>query len=224
MNPTAEQLRAVHAQVAGQLPDIIADLRAKVRDHAADAPRREAGYTIHNAGDTAVVRIYDEIWALGVNAQDLVAELDGITAPNMRVEINSPGGDVWDGIAIYNALRTHPAKVTTRVDGIAASIASVIAQAGDHRIMLGGSQMMIHNAWGMTVGDHTDHATMSDLLAHQDGIIAGIYASRSGKSQDHFRALMDAETWLTATETVDAGLADEVIDPSAPAGSCSDPA
>jgi len=211
---TADKLRALHKQMRNQMPDVIADLRAKADGH--DAPPREAGYTIHNADDTAVVRIYDEIWWLGVNAQDLARDLDGITTPNIRVEINSPGGDVWDGIAIYNALRTHPAKVTTRVDGIAASIASVIAQAGDHRIMLGGSQLMVHNAWGMTIGDNRDHADMSDVLAHQDGIIAGIYASRSGRSEDEFRALMNSETWMTAAAAVEAGLADEVVEPAAP--------
>src|SRR5690606_20686326 len=135
-------------------------------------------------GDEAVVRVYDEIWDLGINAQDFVSDLDDITAPKMRVEINSPGGDVWSGIAIYNALRMHPASVTTRVDGIAASIASVIAQAGDTRIMLGGSQMMVHNAWGLTVGNRLDHAEMADVLEHQDGLIASIYATASGKDAD----------------------------------------
>jgi len=211
-------LTEVRRQVRGQMPDVIASLRAKTCAHAPDVPRREAGYTIQNAaGDEAVVRIYDEIWWLGVNAMDLTAELDQITAPNIRVEINSPGGDVWDGIAIYNALRLHPANVTTRVDGMAASIASVIAQAGDRRIMVASSQMMIHNAWGMTVGDHADHADMTDILKVQDEVIAQAYASRSGKTAEHFRALMEAETWMTAQDAVDQGLADEVLEPVAQA-------
>jgi len=211
-------LTEVRRQVRGQMPDVIASLRAKTCAHAPDVPRREAGYTIQNAaGDEAVVRIYDEIWWLGVNAMDLTAELDQITAPNIRVEINSPGGDVWDGIAIYNALRLHPANVTTRVDGMAASIASVIAQAGDRRIMVASSQMMIHNAWGMTVGDHGDHADMADILKVQDEVIAQAYASRSGKTAEHFRALMEAETWMTAQDAVDQGLADEVLEPVAQA-------
>jgi ATP-dependent Clp endopeptidase proteolytic subunit ClpP len=195
-------------------PDVIAGLRAKAADRTAVA--REAGYRISNADSTkdpAIVRVYDEIWFLGVNASDLAADLDGISAPEIRVEINSPGGDVWDGIAIYNALRAHPAKVTTRVDGIAASIASVIAQAGDHRVMLGGSQMMIHNAWGLCVGDHADHEKMAEILAHEDELIAGIYAQRSGRTKDEFKSLMDAETWLTAEDAVELGLADEVIEP-----------
>lgn len=207
-------LDTIKAQARARMPEMIAGLRAKAADHSTVA--REAGYSIRNAaGDEAVIRIYDEIWFLGVNAQDFANDLDSVTAPRIRVEINSPGGDVWDGIAIYNALRAHPAHVTTRVDGIAASIASVIAQAGDLRVMLGGSQMMIHNAWGLTVGNHADHEDMASVLAHQDGIIAGIYASRSGGDADHFRTLMEAETWLTAAAAVEAGLADEVIDPPA---------
>lgn len=211
------ELSTLRSRLRARLPDAIADLRSKVSDHAPDAlGQREAGYRIANAaGDEAVIRIYDEIWFLGVNADDFVRDLQDVTAPRIRVEINSPGGDVFDGIAIYNALRTHPAHITTRVDGIAASIASVIAQAGDTRIMLGASQMMIHNAWGMTVGDHRDHDDMRALLEQQDDIIAGIYASRSGGSREHFRTLMDAETWLSDERAVAEGLADELVDPPA---------
>jgi ATP-dependent Clp endopeptidase proteolytic subunit ClpP len=207
-------LATVRDSLRARMPEVIADLRAKAKEH--DAPRREAGYTITNLAEgEAVVRIYDEIWDLGVNALDLAADLDSIDADHIRVEINSPGGSVFDGIAIYNALRNHPAHVTTRVDGIAASIASVIAQAGDTRIMVTGSQMMIHNAWGMTVGDRQDHTDMAGVLAQQDEVIASIYAARSGKPADEFRALMDAETWLTAERAVEAGLADEVYEPQA---------
>jgi ATP-dependent Clp endopeptidase proteolytic subunit ClpP len=206
--------RDMEAQIRGQMPDVIASLRAKASEHAVEAPRREAGYSIQNAaGDEAVVRIYDEIWFLGVNALDLATDLDAITAPKIRVEINSPGGDVFDGIAIYNSLRNHEAEITTRVDGIAASIASVIAQAGDHRIMVAASQMMIHNAWGLTVGDSGDHEDMAGILRQQDDVIASIYAARSGKPADEFIALMDAETWMTADQAVEHGLADEVFTP-----------
>ncbi len=203
----------IRARYSARLPEVIGNLRAKAAEH--DAPRREAGYTIQNAtGAEAIVRIYDEIWQLGVNALDLTADLDTITAPSIRVEINSPGGDVFDGIAIYNALRTHPAHVTTRVDGLAASIASVIAQAGDHRVMVDSSQMMIHNAWGLTVGNQSDHEEMAALLAQQDEVIAGIYATNAGKDAAHFLDLMNAETWLTAERAVAEGLADEVLTPA----------
>lgn len=207
-------LNSLRSKLRAKAPDTISDLRQRAREHAPEAAaRREAGYSIANVDDTAVVRVYDEIWWLGVNAEDFVRDISAITAPKIRVEINSPGGDVFDGIAIYNALRTHPAHVTTRVDGIAASIASVIAQAGDHRVVLSSGQMMIHNAWGVTVGDQHDHSEMSALLEQQDDIIAGIYASRSGGDKGHFRELMNAETWLSDTRIVEEGLADEVIEP-----------
>jgi ATP-dependent protease ClpP protease subunit len=209
-------LSNLREHVRARLPETITDLRALAKDRMPDTTvQREAGYTIQNAaGEEAVVRIYDEIWWLGVNAQDLTRELDAITAPSIRVEINSPGGDVFDGIAIYNALRNHPAYVTTRVDGLAASIASVIAQAGDKRMIQPAAQLMIHNAWGVTMGDTKDHAEMSDLLKQQDAVLAGIYASRSGRPADGFRDLMNAETWLTAEAAIEAGLADEVFDPA----------
>jgi ATP-dependent protease ClpP protease subunit len=204
-------------QLRSQMPDVVANLRAKAAEHVLDRPRREAGYTIQNsAGDEAVVRIYDEIWWLGVNALDLVADLDTISAPRIRVEINSPGGDVFDGIAIYNALRLHPAHVTTRVDGLAASIASVIAQAGDHRVMVSSSQMMIHNAWGVTMGNQADHEEMAAILGQQDEILAGIYATKSEHDAAHFLGLMNAETWLTAERAVAEGLADEILEPAKP--------
>jgi len=192
---------------------LIEGLRNKTAAHATNAPRREAGYTISNAlGDEAVIRIYDEIWWLGVNAIDLIAELDQITASVIRVEINSPGGDVFDGIAIYNALRSHPAKVTTRVDGIAASIASVIFQAGDRRVVQPSGQLMIHNAWTVAVGDANDLDDVAAILRQQDTVIAGIYAARSGRPVDEFRTMMDAETWMTAERAVAEGLADEIVD------------
>ena len=200
-----------------RMPDTIRTLRALATTHAPDAvAQRQAGFQIFNAKGAedapAVVRIYDEIWDLGVNAQTLLAELDAVEAPQIRVEINSPGGNVFDGIAIYNALRNHPAEVTTRVDALAASIASVIAQAGDKRVMQPASQMMIHNAWAMAVGDTKDFADMAALLEQQDAVLAGIYASRSGRDAQLFRDLMNSETWLTADRAVAEGLADEVVD------------
>ena len=206
----------LRAALQARMPQVIGDLRNLARDHAPDVPLREAGYSISNAagdaGDVAVVRIYDEIWWLGVNAADFVVELDAVTAPDIRVEINSPGGDVFDGIAIYHALANHDARVTTRVDGIAASIASVIVQAGDRRLMQPASQMMVHDAWAFTVGNARDHEDTAELLVQQDEIIAGIYAARSGGDLDHFRSLMKSETFLTAEMAVEEELADEIID------------
>lgn len=197
--------------------DQIKALRARSVEHAPEAAEStRSGLSVVNAtGDDTVLRIYDEISYWGINALDVIGELDNISADRIRVEINSPGGDVFDGIAIHNALRSHPAHITTRVDGLAASIASVIAQAGDDRVMQPAAQMMIHNAWGLVVGDRNDHSEMADLLAQQDEVIAGMYAARSGRELAEFRDLMDAETWLTDQATVDLGLADSIQSPPA---------
>lgn len=174
-----------------------------------------AGLIVTNAAGTkATVRIYDEIGWFGITAEAVAAALEEITAEEIEVQINSLGGDVFDGIAIYNALRAHPARITTRVDSMAASIASVIAQAGDHRVMLTGSQMMIHEAWGFAIGRASEMRELADILDKQSRIIAAIYAERSDGDLDHFMELMVAETWFDADETVEAGLADEVVKPS----------
>lgn len=169
-------------------------------------------YSIKNQADKATIRIYEEIGYWGVSASDFAADLDAITAPEIEVQISSPGGDVFDGVAIYNTLRAHPATITTRVDGLAASAASIIVQAGDRRVMLSASQMMIHNAWGLTVGSADDMRDAADVLERQNEVLAGIYAARSGRDAAEFKKLMSAETWLTDQGAVDAGLADEVID------------
>lgn len=188
------------------------DLRSKMR---ARIPRNAGRwYEIKNqAGPRATVRIYSEIGFFGVTAEDLAAELDDISAPEIEVQINSPGGDVFDGLAIFNSLRAHPARVTTRVDGIAASAASVIAQAGDHRVMLSSSQMMIHEAWGLAIGPASEMREFADLLDQQNDVLAALYADRAGRDADEMRSLMAAETWLTDQAAVDAGLADEVVTP-----------
>lgn len=201
-------------------------LRAKLRERV---PRAQNGrwFDIKNAdgaqGDTAVVRIYDYIDPWGVTAEGFAAELDQVTASKIEVQINSPGGSVWDGIAIFNTLRAHPAHITTRVDGMAASAASVIVQAGDHRVMMHAGQMMIHDAWGMFVGSAEEMRAFADVLDQQSEIIAGIYATRAAgdRTAAEFRDLMLAETWLTDQAAVDMGLADEVFTPQ-PAGGNTD--
>lgn len=181
---------------------------------------RSAGdwYQIHNAdgggGDTAEVLLYDEIggwW--GVDAQDFVQELRAITTPNIRLRINSPGGDVFDGLAIYQALLSHPARVEVQVDGLAASAASFVAQAGDE-VSIGTSAMiMIHDAWGVSIGDARDMRETADLLDKISDSIAAVYALRAGGGDtEAWRERMLAETWYTGTEAIDAGLADTVLD------------
>lgn len=170
-------------------------------------------FKIRNAADedTAEVLIYEAIggW-FGVPADEFVRELNGITAQNIHVRINSPGGSVFDSIAIYNALVKHPAKVTVYVDSLAASGASVIAMAGDDIVMMVGSQMMIHDASGIEMGDARMMREMADFLDKQSDNIASIYAAKIGGDPAEMRALMLAETWMMAQEAVDLGLADRV--------------
>ena len=174
-------------------------------------------YRITNRADAAPeVFIYGEIgWdPAGVVADDLVRDLSAIDSEEITVRINSPGGSVFGGIAIYNALRTHPANVTVLVDSMAASIASVIAQAGDVRRMVQHSQMMIHEANGIAIGSGKEIREYASLLDKQSDLIARIFAERSGKPEAIFRALMANETFFSAEEAVETGLADEVMVPA----------
>ncbi|GGU13214.1 head maturation protease, ClpP-related [Streptomyces violascens] len=188
----------------------------RLRVQALARPAERRWYEIRNAtAETAELLIYDEIggW-LGWYADEFVEELAAITAPNLTVRINSPGGSVFEGIAIANALRSHPATVTTQVDGIAASIASVIALAGDRLVMMPNSQLMIHDASGFCMGDAADMAQMAQLLEQQSDNLADVYAAKAGGTRAEWRALMQAETWYLAAEAVEAGLADAVGQPT----------
>jgi ATP-dependent protease ClpP protease subunit len=183
------------------------------------ASDRRQWYEIRNAaaddGEQPEILIYDEIDAwFGVAPADLVRDLGQIDAPEITVRINSPGGVVWDGITIYNALRDHDAKINVVVDGLAASIASVIAMAGDHVVMNRNSQMMLHNAWGICIGDSRDMQKAAERLQRHNGNIASIYAEKAGGTADEWLAVMAEETWLMADEAVAAGLADEMVEPS----------
>lgn len=174
---------------------------------------RNDWYRIENrAADTSVVDVYlyDEIGYFGVTAGDFIADLRDIAADTIELHLNTPGGDAFDGIAIYNALRDHPAGVQVTIDGLAASAGSFIAQAGDRVVMNRGSQMMIHDAWGLSIGNASDMTRMADILDRHSDNIAAIYAERAGGTVDQWRELMRDESWFTADEAVDAGLADEV--------------
>ena len=126
----------------------------------------------------------------------------------IRLFINSPGGEVWDAMAIVNQLRRHPARTVAVVDGIAASAASVIAVTCDETVMAVGSQLMIHDAWNIAVGNEADMLAMADRLAKSSNTLAGIYATKAGGDVEDWRELMRLETWYTAAEAVRDGLAD----------------
>jgi ATP-dependent protease ClpP protease subunit len=145
----------------------------------------------------------------GMFARALAAP-DVVNASVLHVSLNSVGGDVFDGIGIYNRLVGHGAEVIVTVTGIAASIASVIAMAGDTVIMGRGSQMMIHDAHAIQVGNAADMLKMAEILDRASNNIATFYADRAGGTPESWRAIMQEERWYLAQEAVDAGLADEV--------------
>lgn len=162
--------------------------------------------------------IYDEImpqwmadlFGSGVSAEGLIAELNEVDASVINVRINSPGGAVFEAIAIYNALVNHDAEIKVYVDALAASAASIIAMAGDSITMMVGGQLMIHDAMGVAMGNAAEVRDYAKFLDGQSDNLASIYAARNGSEVKEMRALMLAETWMTAAEAVEMGLADEV--------------
>jgi ATP-dependent protease ClpP protease subunit len=176
------------------------------------ASTKKEWYSIKNAAAPdarSQVHIYDEIGFMGKTAHDFIQDLDGIEGP-IDLHLNSPGGEVFDGVAIYNTLLARE-DVDVYVDGIAASIASVIAMAGDRVFIAPTAQFMVHNAFAMACGDATDLREMANQLERNTANIASIYAARSGQTAEHWLGLMEKESWFTGQEAVDAGLADSVI-------------
>lgn len=170
-------------------------------------------WTIRNEDtDRAEVFIYGAIsdWYGDVNAADFVKALSDITAPTIDLRVNSPGGLVFDAVAIYTALKEHSARVDVRIEGIAASAASFIAQAGDTIAIAKPARMMIHDAQGFTMGGPAEHRDMLELLDDLSDMIAEIYADRAGGTVADWREPMKATTWYTAAAAVEAGLADTV--------------
>lgn len=177
-------------------------------------------YRIRNATeekDEADLYIYDEImpaymaqWFGGVSAEGLINELNEITASTINIHINSPGGSLFEGIAIYSTLMQHPANINVVVDSLAASAASIIAMSGDKITMVTGSQMMIHDAMDIVMGNPRELRDVADWLDMQSDNIANIYTARAGGDSAEWRAMMLKETWLFSEEAVGLGLADEV--------------
>lgn len=170
-------------------------------------------FRIQNAdklGRNAEVFIYDEIGYFGHSAKDFSDSLASIDTEQITVHLNSPGGDIFDGLAIYQSLKNHKAKVNIVVDGLAASIASVIAMAADNLVMAPKATMMIHDGWSMSMGNAGEMRKMADLLDKQSDIIASVYADRTGQPADFWRDRMKDETWYSADEALAAGLIDEV--------------
>jgi len=173
---------------------------------------RNDWYRIENktAGEPATVYIYDEIGWFGVTAADFVKDLQAVTADTIDLHLNTPGGDAFEGIAIYNSLKQHKATVNVLIDGLAASAGSFIAQAGDTISIARNAQMMIHEASGLVIGNASDMADMAALLDKMSNNVADIYAQRAGGTVTSWRDAMRAETYYSSSEAVAAGLADDV--------------
>lgn len=163
--------------------------------------------------ETAEVFIFDEIGFFGVTAKDFIRDFGALKNKNITLHLNSPGGNVFDGITIFNAIRNHSAFVTAQIDGIAASIASIIALGADKVEIASNGFMMIHRAQGVTIGGADDMRKQADVLEKIDGTLAKTYADKTGESSKVMLALMDDETWFTADEAVDLGLADSISAP-----------
>ena len=189
---------------------------ARIRTRLAGPGKPWAIRNADGADGPAEVRLYSEIGFFGIDADQFAAELDEITASEIVVAINSPGGDVFDSVAIHNILRQHRSKIITRIDGLAASGASVVAQAGDHRIMVSGSTQMAHEAWGISIGPAEEMRKYAALLDQMTATIAKIYADRSGRPVFTILDLLKAESWFTPEEAVAAKFADEVLTPQRP--------
>lgn len=170
-------------------------------------------------GESNTIYLYDVIvgskaeaeWWGGVDAETFTKTLLSMTGP-VSLRINSPGGDVFAARAMAQAIRDYPDEVTAYVDGYAASAASFITSVADRTVMADGSFLMIHECWTFTVGNKRDHAAGAELLGKIDVSIVETYraaAEGRGKEPADFEALVNAETWLTADEAIELGLADE---------------
>lgn len=171
-------------------------------------------YSICALNEGAEISIYDEIGAYGVSAKAFLTDLSKLPdkAP-LTLRINSPGGSVFDAVAIYNALQRHAGTVTVSIDGIAASAASYIAMAGDEIIMPENAFLMIHDPSGMVMGTAADMRAMAEALDKIGGSLLRGYAAKSGKPEKDIAKLMARETWLDATEALDMGFADTMSEP-----------
>lgn len=213
--------RAVTGPVRAARPGKIA-VPAKIDVSALSKPetfnRWNAGVRAVSAPAENVITIYDVIgedWWTGegvtVNRVDAALRKIGQDQP-VEVHINSPGGDVFEGIAIFNRLREHGGKITVKIMGLAASAASVIAMAGDEILIGASSFLMIHDCWVVAIGNRHDMAETAAFLAPFDAALADVYAKRSGQKVSDCAAWMDAERWINGTEAISLGFADGLLE------------
>lgn len=164
--------------------------------------------------------IGQDFWGDGsmISAKQFSDELKKLdsTVNEIVVRINSPGGDVFDGIAIYNRLKQHKAKITVYVDGLAASIASIIALAGDEIFIGEGALFMVHLPWTFAMGNRMDLDNTVNRLMDVEEQMVGIYAKKTGLNRAEIKSLLEAETWLNADEAIEKGFVDSKVAESLP--------
>lgn len=162
---------------------------------------------------TNEIFLYDDIgpaWLGMIDAMSVIAGLKQMEGRRVLVRINSPGGSVDEGDAIYNAIKRHPGGVDVAIDGLAASIAGYIAMAGEKVTIAANARMMIHDPWTMAIGNAAAIRKAADTLDVYTSSMVPAYADRSGKSEEEIRKIMNDETWYTALDAVAEGFADEV--------------
>lgn len=170
----------------------------------------------------AEILLYDEIGGWGITAQQFARDLKALgDISQIDLRIHSPGGDVFEGMAIYNLLRTHPANIDVYIDGLAASMGSVIAMVGNTIHMPENAMMMVHKPWGIQGGDADDMRRYAELLDKVEGTLVSAYVAKTGKTEDEIKSLLKDETWMTGREAVEAGFADLLIEPLAAAAQLS---
>lgn len=173
-------------------------------------------WQMKNQGDAAELQLYgvlgEEEWWDDVTSKQFAADVKALRGKPLNVRINSVGGNVFTGNAIYSLLKTHDKKVTVYIDGLAASAASVVAMAGEEVIMPANAMMMIHNPWTVAMGEASDFRKLADDMDKIRDSILTTYENKTGMDRDKIIAMLDDETWLTASEAKDLGFADTILD------------
>lgn len=196
-------------------PSILVRAMTSTEAPAQSAPSKSVNkkwYSMKNlSGGTAEVMIYDEIGGWGITAKEFAEDLKNLgNVSNLHVRINSPGGSIMDGNAIYTTLRNHSANVHVSIDSVALSMGSVIAMAGDHIEMAENALMMIHNPWGVAVGEAEEMRKTADVVDKMKETLIGAYVRKTGMGRDKISDMMDDETWFSADEAKELGFVDEV--------------
>lgn len=168
-------------------------------------------YALEKSNDgTATIHLYDEVGAFGSGSKEFLSDLAKLDGQHIHLRINSPGGSVVEGTAIYNALRRHKGGLTVHIDALAASMASVIAMSGSPVYIADNALLMIHNPWTVSMGDSDQLRKEADLLDKLKSTLVNAYVRKTGMDQNQVAEMMDAETWLDAVESVALGFADAI--------------